>query len=281
MLKKNTRLLLSIFLFSSLGSFSQLEAICDDITVELSKSGEVIISPEQLDGGTVLKDEAGIFTSSEVQFGCIHLGENSVTLQVEDHLGNTSTCVSTVTVVDMIAPAVACKNLNLRLGADGLTTIKPIDLVSRIEDNCLVADWRISQSEFHAPGVYEVKLNANDLSGNNGFCQSTVRIYDSIDDSNSSDDRDAQNSQLAVDKFSFGFFPNPATDNLSLSLESKEGFKDQKFSVEIISQTGVNVFKDQLLAGRHLVDVSDLEAGVYFIKVTNGRESLVKKLTVN
>ena len=41
-------------------------------------------------------------------FDCADLGDNTVTLTVVDDAGNTSTCESTVTVLDIVDPIVDC-----------------------------------------------------------------------------------------------------------------------------------------------------------------------------
>ncbi len=71
---------------------------CRNITVALSPTGTVTITPEMIDNGS--GDACGIesLTLSETNFTCANIGENTVTLTATDGAGNVSTCTATVNV---------------------------------------------------------------------------------------------------------------------------------------------------------------------------------------
>ncbi len=85
---------------------------CQDVTIQLDEDGFATID----DGGLInlvsVSDNCSgaTVTASQVDFGCEDLGDNSVTLTATDDCGNTSTCVTTVTVEDNIPPTLNCPN---------------------------------------------------------------------------------------------------------------------------------------------------------------------------
>ncbi len=82
------------------------DAKCKNITVYLDASGNVSITPSQVDDGST--DACGIksLVLSKTSFDCTNKGSNTVTLTVTDNNNNTSTCTATVTVVDNIPPII-------------------------------------------------------------------------------------------------------------------------------------------------------------------------------
>lgn len=77
---------------------------CEDITIYLDKTGNASITASDVDNGSA--DACGIASMSidQTQFTCAEIGENTVTLTVTDIHGNSSTCTSTITVVDNTPP---------------------------------------------------------------------------------------------------------------------------------------------------------------------------------
>jgi choice-of-anchor B domain-containing protein len=73
--------------------------VCQNISVNLDATGNVTITPAQVDGGST--DNVGIFDMhlDKTQFTCSDIGPQTVTLTVHDGNENESTCTATVTVV--------------------------------------------------------------------------------------------------------------------------------------------------------------------------------------
>ncbi|MCC5944985.1 MAG: S8 family serine peptidase, partial [Bernardetiaceae bacterium] len=88
-----------------------INALCQDIVVEVDATGSVNVNATAIDGGST-----GTITSYTFQdtgtpnktFDCTDIGDNTVTLVVSDGT-STSTCTATVTVQDNIAPVLTAK----------------------------------------------------------------------------------------------------------------------------------------------------------------------------
>ncbi|MFD2561386.1 Ig-like domain-containing protein [Aquimarina rubra] len=79
-------------------------ALCQNITAQLNLSGNVTITPEQIDGGSA-DTGGGVSLSLDItSFNCTNLGANVVTLTATDTSGNIDTCTATVTIEDNFAP---------------------------------------------------------------------------------------------------------------------------------------------------------------------------------
>ena len=84
------------------------QVVCQDITVILGPSGQATISAQDIDAGST--DNCGIVSYSidTSTFDCSNTGANVVTLTLADASGNTSSCTTTVTVVDQTPPTLTC-----------------------------------------------------------------------------------------------------------------------------------------------------------------------------
>lgn len=121
-----------------------------------------------------------------VTFGCAAVGTQSVTLEVTDPSGNTSTCVSTVTVQDTTAPIANCQaNINAFLSG-GTATVNATDLNLNSSDNCTSLTFEINgqpQQNFSCADVgpaFPVTLTVIDGAGNTDTCVTNVTVQDTL-----------------------------------------------------------------------------------------------------
>ncbi|MFN8295867.1 MAG: T9SS type A sorting domain-containing protein [Chitinophagales bacterium] len=108
-------------------------ALCKNVTVALDATGNASVTPAQLNNNST--DACGIASltinsTSLATFNCTNTGTNTITLKVTDVNGNTSTCVSTVTVtggalynyVILAEEKVHLHNSNIQSGGIGIMT---------------------------------------------------------------------------------------------------------------------------------------------------------------
>ena len=99
------------------------------------------------------------------------------------------------------------------------------------------------------------------------------------------DDLEIQNLETAVDDFveeqNFDVIPNPASDEVLVSLNLEDSTDDMK--ITIVDITGRLIqersLTNQSLRIREQMDISELEAGIYLVNVIfNNRDVITKKL---
>ncbi len=108
------------------------------------------------------------------------VGSNTVTLTVTDNNGNVSTCTSTVTVEDNVAPECITQDITISLDAFGSISITPSDIDGGTSDACGIASLAIDNDLFDCSNVgpNTVTLTATDNNGNVSTCTATVTIED-------------------------------------------------------------------------------------------------------
>jgi hypothetical protein len=158
-------------------------ALCQDITIQLDGSGSAMITPADVDNGS--NDECGDVTLglSQTDFDCTQVGDNPVTLTVEDPCGNQDTCIATVTVQDTLPPTAVCQSLFLYLDANGDASITPEDIDDGSSDNCGTVNLiSVTPSAFTCDNVgpNSVTLLVEDGEGNQDSCNSIVTVLDTI-----------------------------------------------------------------------------------------------------
>ncbi|MBK8504512.1 MAG: hypothetical protein IPL46_21270 [Saprospiraceae bacterium] len=157
-------------------------AVCQDITVQLDGSGLASITAIQIDNGST--DNCGIasLTIDISSFDCSDVGSNAVVLTVTDVNGNVSTCNSTVTVEDNVAPIAVCQDITVQLDGSGLASITAIQIDNGSTDNCGIASLTIDISSFDCSdvGSNAVVLTVTDVNGNVSTCNSTVTVEDNV-----------------------------------------------------------------------------------------------------
>ena len=156
--------------------------ICNNITVALDTNGKASISPTDIDAGTT--DACGIDTLfiSQSEFNCSQLGQNTVTLTAIDIYGNSSTCNSVVTVVDLTPPSVLCKNLTIVLDSNKNATISAAEIDNGSSDICGIASMAASKTTFDCShvGNNSVFLIVTDNGGNMDSCEAIITVEDNI-----------------------------------------------------------------------------------------------------
>jgi gliding motility-associated-like protein len=159
--------------------------VARDTTLYLDASGMVSINSIDLDGGSTDNGVIVNYLASDTMFTCsdvnVPTAPISVTLTLTDDGGNTSNCISQVTVLDTIAPQVFCQDVTLELDSNGVAILNPDTLDFGSFDACditFTAD--ITDFDCSMTGDNTVILIATDPSGNSSTCTSTVTVEDNI-----------------------------------------------------------------------------------------------------
>ncbi len=166
-------------------------ANCKDITVSLDAMGFTTVTAPQVDN---LSTDNCFFsyTSPSATYNCANLGPNSYTLQITDGSGNTGTCVSTVTVQDLIPPAAFCASVSpINLDANGSFVLNATSANNNSTDNTypqcpLDYDISVDGGTFDASFEFEcvhlgnrlLTLRVTDAAGNTATCTQIVLVKD-------------------------------------------------------------------------------------------------------
>lgn len=157
-------------------------AVCQDIIVQLDATGNTSILPSEVDGGSF--DNCGGISLSvnPSTFGCSDIGQNTVTLTVEDANALTDSCEALVTVQENINPTAVCQDATVYLDAAGMVSILPSLIDGGSTDNCAVDSLAVSPSSFDCAniGSSQVQLTVFDVSENSDNCTATITVQDTI-----------------------------------------------------------------------------------------------------
>ncbi|MFA0964216.1 trypsin-like serine protease [Roseivirga sp. BDSF3-8] len=128
---------------------------------------------------------------------------------------------------------------------------------------------RISQKNNSAPGSCETygsgEVEDYSISVSNGATKSTDFT-----------------SRSSANELSLSYFPNPARDNLTLTLD--HGKESTGISVRILTLSGAEVFSQKMSSGNgitnHSLNISGLRDGIYMLKVKGDGYNEVEKLVI-
>lgn len=134
-------------------------------------------------GGEVFPSFSDAFYQDQISYDCTQTGERTATLYVSDAEGNTSSCQTTVMVVDEVGPTPVCRDVTVQLdgSGNGSTTANAVDNGSG--DACGIASTALSKTTFTCSdaGDNGVVLTVTDVNGNTGSCLATVTVEDKVD----------------------------------------------------------------------------------------------------
>lgn len=169
----------SLELYLASGGTCPVNAVCQDITVNLDPSGTATIDPADIDNGSA--GGVGVLSLSldTDTFGCADLGSNTVTLTVTDENSDTDTCTATVTVQDVTPPVVTLNgpgSLNVELHG---TYTEEGATASDTCDGSLPTTLS-GAVDVDTPDAYYLTYSATDGQGNVGDIQRRVIVQDTI-----------------------------------------------------------------------------------------------------
>lgn len=86
----------------------------------------------------------------------------------------------------------------------------------------------------------------------------------------------SENNIKEVSNINFEIYPNPAKGNFNISLNNYE----KGLLIEIYSVLGNKVFENNNVTSQE-INISNLQSGVYLVKITKDSESKIKKVIIN
>jgi hypothetical protein len=158
--------------------------VCKTYNAYLDETGTTSILPSYVrQSSSDNCSEVNLVSVIPNTFNCSHLGENTVTLTVNDGNDNTATCNATVIVVDDIAPTVVCKPFTAYLDNLGAVNLTPNDVFQSGADNCgTVNPASVAPNVLNCSnlGANTVTLTVNDGNNNTATCTASVTVIDNI-----------------------------------------------------------------------------------------------------
>jgi len=241
-------------------------AICQNFTASLDVNGEVVVSGNDVDGGS--SDNSGFvtLTLSENTFDCTDLGPNTVTVTATDPSGNTDTCTAVITVTDDMGPILDCYQDHSVEYDTGGSFYTLIDYVANgnvsATDNC-TASLSITQSPAAGTelteGVYTISFETTDDEGNASNCSFELTVDEILS---------IQNPALSE---GLTIYPNPSTEYVNV-----ESSNENLTQIMVADITGkILISLNNLDVEKQSINVSNLSEGIYFVNINN---SITKKI---
>jgi hypothetical protein len=250
------------------------ELVCQDFTIEIGADGTATLSPSDVIASN--DDACGILTVAVdiTQFSCADIG-NPVTVQVfsQDSNGNLATCTATVTAVDLLAPVVTCPaDQTVDPGAGNLFYILPDYFATgeaTAEDNCTDPINITSQDPAAGTplpdGVYTITLTATDEYGNVGTCDFELTV-DTVLGAGDTDQ----------DLGSVTMYPVPAKNVLNIG--NPQGLDLERLEIYDLRGRLVQAADLRGMGGTKTIDVDQLAAASYYVKIMGANGQITKRL---
>ncbi|WP_321289726.1 GEVED domain-containing protein [uncultured Sunxiuqinia sp.] len=152
-----------------------------NLTVQLDASGQALIVPSDLVTSALDNCNIQDTTLSVSSFDCGDIGSNLVQVTLNDVNGNSTVEVSTVTILDTIAPVAMSKDTTVYLDETGNISIDPTFVDNGSSDNCSL-NLSLDITDFDCSNIGEntVILTSTDASENIDTSQAIVTVFDTI-----------------------------------------------------------------------------------------------------
>lgn len=193
-------------------------------------------------------------------------GFHEVLITATDASGNVTVDFFSLSVLDDIAPVINCQNITATLNSDGITLISVNDLIVDAWDNCGIAEIWATGSTYDASDLGEnlVEVIGYDYMGNSAFCIAIVTVENASN----------VNDQVIGD-LDFDMYPNPTLGEVVIN---KTG-KLPGFNVRVMDLSGKIIYEMKYGQENKIkLDLNDLDSGIYTVTLSQGGESVTKKI---
>jgi len=210
------------------------------------------------------------------------LGTYVITYRATDGSGNESTFERTVVVVDREKPLITANPITIERWmtsydfAMGVTVkdnyYSPSDFRAPFSNGCELKIIR-NNVDFDYPGLYQITFVAIDGSGNRS--DEVTRLVSVEEGAATGIENDLFSSSIGV-------YPNPT--NGLIDIQFGQGVQNQKAKIQIVDQLGNEVYVEetQLLPQSNVhIDLRNVAAGIYLIKVSGEQGVTTKRIVIN
>ncbi len=190
--------------------------------IALDANGNATVTADQINKGSYDNCSVKSVQVAPSTFDCANVGENMVTLTVEDSYGNRSSAQALVTIVDYNGPTVLTKDITVELDENGEASISPEMIDNGSTDNCAIDKMELDVTNFGCgnEGINTVVLKVTDIDGNVSVASAKVTVVNNYPDTNNdgikdncSSDDDQDSIADAVDNCSTIFNPDQADND--------------------------------------------------------------------
>lgn len=160
--------------------------VAQGLVVTLDATGNGTLTAATVNNGSTdnCTAEANLVMSIDrTAFTCDDLGNQTVTLSVEDARGNSTSIATEVSVVDEILPVAVAKNITVELGSNGSVTVDPATLNNGSTDNCAAdLNYSLNATAFSCEdlGANTMTFTATDAGGNEASVEAVVTVVDNL-----------------------------------------------------------------------------------------------------
>jgi hypothetical protein len=157
-------------------------AVCQNITVQLDNTGNGSTTAAAVNNGSSDNCAIATLALSQTTFVCSEVGANTEVLTVTDVNGNSTTCSTTITVEDNVAPVAVCQNITVQLDNSGNATITASQVNNGSNDACGIPVLALNITTFNCANVNgnTVILTVTDVNSNTSTCSANVTIEDNV-----------------------------------------------------------------------------------------------------
>ncbi|MEM9525519.1 MAG: hypothetical protein AAGA31_02870, partial [Bacteroidota bacterium] len=148
----------------------------------LAGNGTATLNPTVLNNGSLSNNCTSLSFSADItSFDCDDIGPNTVTLSVTDGYNRTSSCETTVTIVEVTSPIAQCQDISVALDEHGNAAITAALIDNGSNAGCSTT-LSSSVLSFDCADLGEqiVTLTATSVLGQQATCQAIVTVIDTI-----------------------------------------------------------------------------------------------------
>ncbi|MDP1725325.1 MAG: HYR domain-containing protein, partial [Bacteroidota bacterium] len=163
-----------------LDTLKPIITVNNNLNIYLDSTGNVTLTPAEVDNGTIDNCAVGLRTISKTSFNGTNLGLNVITFTAGDPSNNNRTVNVNIYVRDSMVPVIKGRNLTIYLSAAGNASITTAMVDNGSTDNVNITSRTLSKSNFNCSntGANQVIFTIRDGSGNESVGEVTITVLD-------------------------------------------------------------------------------------------------------